>query len=174
MVRLVASSEQDLLNAFGRAVLTHNAALFVGAGMSRVAAPNSPDWVKLMRPFRRRGRIPNHLQDLPLVAQYFVQHSEGGRQQLELHVARKLSSIRPSRLDGHERLAALPIPEIWTTNYDQFLEIVLPDAQVVVHEADLVNRRMAWDRRIIKMHGSLDAHGGWAAPPVITRCPGSA
>lgn len=168
-VRAVPSSEQDLLNEFGRAVLTHNAALFVGAGMSRVAAPDSPDWVKLIEPFRRRGHIPDDLKDLPLVAQYFVQHPEGNRRQLELHVARELSSIRPSRLAGHERLAALPISEIWTTNYDQFLEAVLPAAQVVVRDEDLADRRTAWDRRIIKMHGGLDARGAWAAPPVITR-----
>jgi hypothetical protein len=168
-VSAVATSEQDLLNVFGRAVLTHNAALFVGAGMSRVAAPDAPDWAKLIEPFRYRGRIPNDLNDLPLVAQYFVQHPEGNRGQLEQHVARELSSIRPSKLLGHERLAALPISEIWTTNYDQFLEAVMPAAKVVVRDEDLADRRTAWDRRIIKMHGGLDPQGGWAAPPVITR-----
>ncbi len=167
--RLMDSSERDLLNQFGRAVLTHNAALFVGAGMSRVAAPDSPDWAKLVEPFRRRVSIPAELKDLPLVAQYFVQHPDGNRQQLEVHVASELSSIKASSLVGHERLAALPISEVWTTNYDQFLEQVMPKAQVVVRDEDLADRRTAWDRRIIKMHGGLDSQGRWAAPPVITR-----
>jgi len=167
--RAVGISEQDLLNQFGGAVLTHNAALFVGAGMSRVAAPDSPDWAKLVEPLRRRVHIPADLEDLPLVAQYFVQHPDGNRQQLEEHVANELSSVRPSRLVGHERLAALPISEVWTTNYDWFLEEVMPTAQVVVRDEDLADRRTAWDRRIIKMHGGLDGRGGWAAPPVITR-----
>lgn len=166
---LVNISEQNLLNQFGAAVLTHNAALFVGAGMSRVAAPGSPDWAKLVEPFRRRARIPAELKDLPLVAQYFVQHPDGNREQLEIHVANELSSIKASNLAGHERLNALPVSEVWTTNYDQFLEQVMPKAQVVVRDEDLADRRTAWDRRIIKMHGSLDGQGGWAAPPVITR-----
>ncbi len=162
-------SEQELLNTFGDAVLTHNAALFVGAGLSKVAASNVPDWAQLVAPFRARAGIPESLNDYPLVAQYFVQSPGGGRDELEGHIAQELTPVAASNLAAHRLVASLPVSEIWTTNYDRYLEEAMPDAQVVISDEDLRDRRTAWERRILKAHGSLDGHGGWSSPPVITR-----
>ena len=165
-------SEGDLLDEYGSAVLTNNAALYVGAGLSQPAG--YPVWDELLESLRVEASIPDELRDLPLVAQYYVQSQVGSRDKLEGHILAELNKVlaRPTR--AHEVLASLTIPEVWTPNYDPLLELSIPDALVVHSDDDLLERRQGWSRRIVKMHGSAVASERgdvleWRSSPVITR-----
>jgi SIR2-like domain len=161
-------SERDLLDQYGAAVLARNASLFVGAGMSLDAG--FPGWADLLKGPRLRARIPN-MPDLPLMAQYYVFSTPGGREELESHILRLISVIPPTPTKGHELIKRLAVGDIWTTNYDCLLEQAIPEARVVTSEEDLLRRSISSSLRITKMHGSLENSrpAGWREPPVITR-----
>ena len=162
-------SEHELLSQYGSAVRAGNASLFVGAGLSKSAG--YPDWSGLVADLRNRADIPDHLEDLPLVAQYFTVSTPGGREALESHLLAEMTKKFYPPTDGHRSLARLPVDDIWTTNYDSLLEEVLPGGRVICNEDDLLSRQMPTRRRLTKMHGSLTRGPvvRWKARPTITR-----
>ncbi|WP_006247477.1 SIR2 family protein [Mycolicibacterium tusciae] len=159
-------SRADLVETYGQAILSGNAAAFIGAGLSLAAG--YPDWGGLLTPIQSRCNIPNH-PDLPLVAEYITQDAaNGGRPALESHILTTFLSVAPVPTPSHLYLKNLAIKEIWTTNYDRVIETAIPDAVVVAGDSEIHN--IASQRRaIIKMHGSIAANGTWEQPPVITR-----
>jgi SIR2-like domain len=161
-------SERDLLDQYGAAVLARNASLFVGAGMSLEAG--YPGWGDLLKGPCKRAKIPS-ISDLPLMAQYFVLSTPGGREELQNHMLKVLSKVEPRPTKGHELIRRLTVGDIWTTNYDCLLELAIPEARIISSEEDLVKRSVSSSRQITKMHGSLKKPplSGWRAPPVITR-----
>lgn len=161
-------SEHLLLQNFGEAALAGNAALFIGAGLSRAAG--HVDWNGLLRGPRAAAKIPGALTDLPLVAQYYVQSVPGGREALEQHILQELANADAEPTLGHAEIAKIPVSEIWTTNYDWLIEQSVPDARVIAKDDDLLERSVG-GTRVTKMHGSLSRGTPvrWASPPVITR-----
>jgi hypothetical protein len=117
-IPFVSISEHELLRKFGTAVETRNAALFVGAGLSREAG--YPDWTALLEEPRKRLHLPASVTDLPLVAQYCAQAE--GRESLNGHILTSLAAIDARPGVGHGHIAHLPVDEIWTTNYDRLIE----------------------------------------------------
>lgn len=148
-------------------VLAGTASLFVGAGLSRGAG--YPGWRDLLDPIRSEADIPEDLNDLPLVAEYYIQQVPGGRARLNAYLLAKLAAVSPARTEGHAQLARLKVPETWTTNYDCLIEEADQDLKVIVTDSELADRAFA-GRRLIKMHGSLGpGTTGWRVPPVIAR-----
>lgn len=165
-LRGVPITRAELVETYGQAILSGNAAVFVGAGLSRAAG--YPDWGSLLAPMQARCDIPDHA-DLPLVAEYIaLDRGKGGRDALETHILTTMIKIAPEPTSSHRDLRRLDIKEIWTTNYDRLLETAIPDA-VVVAGGDQVHSIATRRRAIIKMHGSIDARDRWELPPVITR-----
>lgn len=161
-------TQDELVRQFGLAVESRNAALFVGAGLSTDAG--IPGWGGLLQNLRMRADVPSSLNDMPLVAQYIVTALPGGRATLEAAILDSIVNANSAPSSGHETIARMPLEEIWTTNYDRLLETAMPDARLVVAEEDLLDRRTHSSRRLIKMHGSVNAAGsGWSRAPVITR-----
>jgi hypothetical protein len=162
-------SERDLLRQYGEAATAGNAALFIGAGLS--ASAGYPGWTKLLKEPRKQARIPDSLQDLPLVAEYIVQSLPGGRETLEHHILSALGAVPTSPSAGHQYIAELPISDIWTTNYDPLVEEAIPEATPVYRDEDLLERRRLGPRRVVKMHGSIrrGSPPRWEERPVITR-----
>ncbi|GAA3271565.1 SIR2 family protein [Dactylosporangium vinaceum] len=162
-------SVRDLLDQYGEAALSGNASLFVGAGLSQDAG--YPGWGSLLAEARLKGDIPDDVTDLPLVAQYYVSGVPGGRDTLDDEIRSQMTTRPYLPTLGHKSLAALPIDDIWTTNYDTLLEEVMPEARVIATESDLQLRRIPARRRITKMHGSFSVSNPktWLARPVITR-----
>jgi hypothetical protein len=162
-------SERELQQLYGSAATAGNAALFVGAGLSLSAG--FPSWKQLLEKPRQDAKIPDDLQDLPLVAQYYVQTMPGGRQALESHILHELSQVNAKSLSGHQWLAELPVDDVWTTNYDRLVELAMSSASVITSDDDLKERRRLQRRRVMKMHGSLSPSEPptWEQPPVITR-----
>lgn len=156
----------EFVDRFGSAILAGNAAIFVGAGLSRAAG--FPDWGGLLAPLQERCGIPPH-SDLPLVAEYIEQDvANGGRGALEDHILKIITATAPTPTRAHLDMQKLPVKEIWTTNYDTLLEHSIPDAVVIAGEDEIhsiASRRKA----IIKMHGSIGLDNTWQQPPVVTR-----
>jgi hypothetical protein len=160
----------ELVEEYGEAVLSGNAALFIGAGLSRDAG--LPGWEDLLTPIRERCGIPTH-HDLPLVAEYIVNDPRGGRQALQDHILASLTQPPPRPARSHRLLARLRVAELWTTNYDPLIETAMATAGVeaaLAVDEDSIREIASNQRTIIKMHGSIgDGPPDWVVPPVITR-----
>lgn len=160
----------ELVEEYGEAVLSGNAALFVGAGISQGAG--LPGWDGLLDPIRTRCNVPKH-HDYPLVAEYIANELADGAAGLHEHILRELTKS-PFRTEVNQRLIArLRVPQVWTTNYDPLLEMAMTAAGVnhAVSVDETTIRLIASNQRaVIKMHGSIGGDPpGWDAPPVITR-----
>jgi hypothetical protein len=162
-------TEDELVRQFGPMVLAGTASLFVGAGLSQGAG--YPGWGDLLDPIRSEASIPPNLDDLPLVAEYYIQQVAGGRDRLNAGLLSRLGAVTPAPTPtaGHLLLAKLKIAETWTTNYDCLIEEADPELKVIVTDSELADRAFA-GRRLIKMHGSLGpGTTGWRVQPVIAR-----
>jgi hypothetical protein len=159
--------QYELVDLFGRAAIDGNAALFVGAGLS--AGAGLPGWDEVLEPARAEVGIPAELEDLPLVAEYYVQNAPGGYEALKHHVLHGISKHGLTPTTGHRLATSLPVQEIWTTNYDPLLEMTC-GGQVVAADDDLKTLTRE-NVPIIKMHGSVVAGPppAWVTDPVITR-----
>ena len=142
----------ELIASFGQYVDNREATVLVGAGLSRDAG--YPDWSGLLEKVRDALQLPD-LDDLPLLAQYYTsEHSEENLQHLIRQELQLDPPPQPTRC--HELLAALPLAEIWTTNYDDLIESAMADApRVFVRDDDLAQRDGGTGCRVYKMHGSL-------------------
>jgi len=169
-IHLVTITERELLRLYGSAATAGNAALFVGAGLSLSAG--HPTWTDLLAAPRAEAQIPAELDDLPLVAQYYIQTVAGGREALESHILSCLSDSTVTAANaGHRWIAQLPVDDIWTTNYDCLVEQAIGPSSVVASDDDLKERRHLQSHRVMKMHGSLTPSNPpqWRQSPVITR-----
>lgn len=159
-------SHSSFVETYGQAILSGNAAVFIGAGLSRAAG--YPDWGALLAPMQSRCSIPDH-HDLPLVAEYItLDPANGGRAALVTHILTAITGTPPAPTVSHQILQKLDIKEIWTTNYDRLLETAIPEAVVIAGEG-ATHEIASHKRAIIKMHGSIGEDGSWEQPPVITR-----
>ena len=158
----------QLVDEFGAAALAGNGAVFVGAGMSKGAG--FPDWWQLLEQPRTRAEVPKELEDAPLVAEYIASSSKVGAVALQTHILEQLTVADKPHAAGHRLLAALPVTEFFTTNYDELIENALPEAQLVVKDNDIRNISIS-KPAVVKLHGSLtsDPDRRWVAPPVLTR-----
>jgi hypothetical protein len=161
------TTREDLVRDLGALLDAQALVGFVGAGLSTGAG--LPTWQALLRGPQRAARVPARVKDLPLVAEYFVQSGPGRREELVSRIIK--STVAPATgvvSEVHHALAALPMPEIWTTNYDELIERHIEEPVVVARDEDVVATRGLPGRRVVKMHGGLDRAGVFA-DPVITR-----
>ncbi len=96
---LVPIDAYDLVDRFGAAAEAGVAAMPVGAGLSRGAG--LPDWKELLEVPRERVGIPRGVRDLPLVAEYYEQDPQGGRDSLKDHLLRSTAGVGAVPGDGH-------------------------------------------------------------------------
>lgn len=142
------------LREYSNALRKSDAALFVGAGMSRAAG--FVDWKGLLKEIAEElGLDIDKETDLVAVAQYHQNH-RGGRHRLnQLILDEFLEDVELTI--NHDLIAALPIHSIWTTNYDELLETAFKhshkrvDVKVTNEDFAVTLRRS--DATIYKMHG---------------------
>lgn len=108
------------MSRFIPAMQSDSAALFVGAGLSRPAG--FVDWRELMRQCAEAvGLDVKREHDLVAVAQYYLNQNLMSRAGINQIVIDEL--LRPARqTPNHAIIARLPIPVVWTTNFDTMLE----------------------------------------------------
>jgi Sir2- and TIR-associating SLOG family/SIR2-like domain len=135
-----------------------NAALFIGAGLSKNAG--FVDWIELLSPIANQlGLDARRETDLVGIAQYHVNANATNRHELNQLLIDKFSDLG-SPTKNHEILARLPIRTYWTTNYDRLIERAIEDGGKRV-DAKYTNEQLATTRRgrdaiVYKMHGDIE------------------
>jgi hypothetical protein len=109
----VSIARFELVEEYGEAVLSGNAAVLIGAGISQGAG--LPGWDGLLEPIRLACNVPEH-HDYPLVAEYIVNELGGDRSGLHDHILTELTKSSPRPARSHRLLARLRVPQVWTTN----------------------------------------------------------
>jgi hypothetical protein len=150
-------NRQRLLNNYVAAMHEGDAALFIGAGMSR---PNGfVDWKGLMREFAKELGLDVDLEhDLIAVAQYYLNQRNMDRSRLnQILIDEFTKPVEVSK--NHKIIARLPISTIWTTNYDSLIEDSFKSAKRIVdvksRDEDIATHKKGREVIIYKMHGDI-------------------
>ncbi len=152
----MATSQSRFITRYAHTLDSGDVALFVGAGLSRAAG--YVDWRALLKGIATDlGLDVDRETDLIAVAQYHL-NEKRSRGRLNQAIVEELAgSAMPTR--SHSILARLPIPTVWTTNYDQLLERSFEEAGKIV-DLKLTQENLAQTKRnrdvvLYKMHGCV-------------------
>jgi hypothetical protein len=149
-----ATEKRVFLKEYTRALRDGDAALFVGAGISRSAG--YVDWKNLLKDIAEDlGLDVDRESDLVALAQFHVNDRRGRDRINQLLIDEFLENAKLT--NTHTLIASLPIHTVWTTNYDDLLEMAFASlskrTDVKRRQDDFgVTRRRA-DVTIYKMHG---------------------
>lgn len=146
----------EFLREYVKQVDEGDAALFVGAGLSRAAGYQ--DWRQLLGGCARRLRLDlGREQDLVAVAQYYV-NVNNSRAELN-SLVRSEYRKRKSLTENHRIIGRLPVGTVWTTNYDTLLERAYEEVgrglDVKSRDEDLTQPTPERDVTLYKMHGDI-------------------
>jgi hypothetical protein len=152
--RVAKVEKSELLRRFTQTLQSNDAALFIGAGMSK--ASGFVDWKGLLRDIAQDlGLDIDREADLIAVAQYHV-NIRGGRAGINRALIEEFTKYG-ELTENHRLIATLPIRTIWTTNYDDLLETAFREAHkrpdVKTTTANLAQTMPNRDVVIYKMHG---------------------
>lgn len=147
-------NKDHMLKKFTEALEEGNAALFIGAGLSK--ASGFVDWKELMRNIAAElGLDVERETDLIALAQYHV-NKFGGRDGLNERIINEFTKDA-TLTENHRLIAALPVRAIWTTNYDDLLERAYRESRrqpdVKTTPENLGQTITQRDVVIYKMHG---------------------
>jgi len=149
-----AVDKRVFLKEYSRALREGDAALFVGAGISRAAG--YVDWKQLLKEIAEELELDiDRETDLVALAQFHV-NRRGGRDRLnQLLIDEFLEHVELT--PAHHLIASLPVSTVWTTNYDDLLEVAFEAAHkrtdVKRRRDDFAVTRKRTDATIYKMHG---------------------
>lgn len=149
-----ATDKRIFLKEYSRALREGDAAMFVGAGIYRAAG--YVDWKQLLKEIAEELELDiDRESDLVALAQFHVNHRRGRDRLNQLLIDEFLEDARLTL--SHRLIASLPIHTIWTTNYDDLLEVAFATANkrtdVKRREVDFATTRSRADVTIYKMHG---------------------
>lgn len=127
--------------------------LFIGSGIS--APSGLPTWSDFLSPYLSELGI--QIQDgdnLPLLAQYIVNHNTGNRNIISDAVFNTFGKDYALN-EYHAIISNLPIKTVWTTNYDSLLEkaFVDRDIRIITSEEILEHPYSNAELEIVKLHG---------------------
>ena len=161
--QLIPEALKALFDEIAFRLWNRRAAVMIGAGFSRNAAPTFPLWNELGDAFfekvngKKPGPGDKAYQSIPRLAQQV--ECLFGRPALDRILQERIpdESVNPSTL--HRHLLDLPWQDVFTTNYDTLLERAASQSQrhytPVFDAQSLAN---AEKPRIVKLHGSFPAH----------------
>lgn len=146
------------LRDYQNALDSQSAALFIGAGLSVPAG--FVDWRNLLREVATDiGLNVDRETDLVALAQFHVNERRGRHRINQLLVSEYTKDTKLTR--NHQVIAQLPIPTVWTTNYDTLLEDAykaeFKRVDTKIRTADLAMTLPKRDVTLFKMHGDLGA-----------------
>lgn len=153
----MAISREQLISNYVYQMQSGDAALFVGAGMSRPSG--FVDWRGLLKVCAAEINLDiNQEQDLVAVAQYYLNRRGRDRSRLN-QILKDEFDKEATASENHQVISKLPISTIWTTNYDSLIEDSLKQAgcKVDVKSRDQDIAIAAKDRDVVvyKMHGDI-------------------
>jgi hypothetical protein len=147
-------SKDEMLKQFTKELHSGDAALFVGAGLSK--ACGFVDWKGLLRDIAKELKLDvDREHDLIALAQYHVNDRRGRGHINQLLIEEFTKDAKLT--ENHRLIATLPVHTVWTTNYDELLEKAFleghrkPDVKTTKQNlaTTLPNRSVV----IYKMHG---------------------
>lgn len=129
---------------------------FIGSGFSKECG--FPDWEKLAEPIAKELNYSlSSDTDYSLVFQYY-QDKYGNRNKLNA-LLKDTFSAASKDLENHNLMAALPVTEIWTTNYDTSIENHFDGCGRIIDVKrsidDLTIKASKSDCTLYKMHGDV-------------------
>ena len=153
------------MDAIADRLLSGHAAVMIGAGFSKNAAPPGsplgfPDWSQLGDRFYKKlhGRSPGpHEKYLQVPALAHQVEATFGRPALDQIVRDAIPDLQHEPSSLHAQLLDLPWSDVFTTNYDTLLEraartVISERYDLVLKPDDLGHSKRP---RIVKLHGSL-------------------
>jgi Sir2- and TIR-associating SLOG family/SIR2-like domain len=149
---------EEFLTKYLKELKENNAAVFVGAGLSKAAG--YVDWPGLMSPVAQAlGLDVTKESDLVTLAQFHLNANASNRHQLNQLLIDEFSDLKDPT-ENHILLARLPIKTYWTTNYDRLIEKALEVGGRRV-DAKYTNEQLATTLRgrdavVYKMHGDIE------------------
>lgn len=150
--------EEEFIAKFLSELREDNAAVFIGAGLSKAAG--FVDWRGLLAPIATPlGLDVEKESDLVGLAQFHLNTNAGNRNQLNQLLIDQFTDL-PAPTENHRLLARLPIRSYWTTNYDRLIEQALKDsgkrvdAKYTIEQLSLTVRGR--DAVVYKMHGDIE------------------
>jgi hypothetical protein len=150
-------TRKQLISKYVAAIRNSHAALFVGAGLSR--AGGFVDWKGLLRGCAQEmGLDLDREYDLVAVAQYYLNLHGGNRADLS-QILKDEFDRHGGFTENHEIIGRLPIPSVWTTNFDTLLEQGFEKAGRTV-DVKSVDAHIAVQKKrrhvvLYKMHGDI-------------------
>jgi hypothetical protein len=149
---------ETFINKFLTELREDNAAVFLGAGLSKSAG--FVDWIELLSPIAKQlGLDARKEADLVGVAQYHVNANAAHRHELNQLLIDQFSDLGEPT-ENHKILARLPIRTYWTTNYDRLIEKALEAGgkrvDVKYTKEQLATTKRGRDAIVYKMHGDIE------------------
>lgn len=144
---------ENFINDYTNQLINDNAAIFVGAGLSKVAG--FVDWKGLLKSIADELKLDIEKEnDLVSIAQYYV--NKNGRPGINNILGNEFLQDREPG-ENHRILARLPITTYWTTNYDSLIEDALKEEGKIV-DCKYCNEHLSRpypNRNVVlyKMHG---------------------
>jgi len=147
---------ENFIEDYADQIHKNRAGLFIGAGIS--AGSGSVDWKTLMLPLAKEiGLDIEREKDLPRLAEYYQQ----AKKNRNILISRITEGLKVSSGPNayHEIITALPLQEIWTSNFDQLLEQAYSDRgkRTLVRTVDesFAAPQPESDVTIYKIHGDI-------------------
>ena len=149
-------SKSELVRQYSNRLRNGYATVFIGAGVS--IASGLPSWASLMEIPARAINVPISKEtDLYTLAEQYVQH-EGNRTALIDIIIKSMAKPCEPNI-SHQIISRLPYKELWTSNYDQLIEMALASCgkgvNVIRRDEDFPFSR-AEKMKLFKVHGSID------------------
>lgn len=158
LTQLLSQSKEDIehfLSFYAEQVISGEASLFVGSGISRDSG--FPSWAALLTPCAEELGIELTDQtDLYSIAQYYAnRHTDAELRKLFNKAINRFAESNPV-IDG---LLDIPFGTIWTTNYDKLIEDGLAKrlvgSNVIINDKDLASISKDSKVSIYKMNGDV-------------------
>jgi hypothetical protein len=149
---------QDFVAKYLKELHEDNAAVFIGAGLSKAAG--YVDWPGLLSEVATGlGLDAAKETDLVALAQYHLNSNASNRHQLSQLLIDEFSDLKEPT-ENHAILARLPIRTYWTTNYDRLIEKALEAGGKRVDskylKGHLATTKRGRDAIVYKMHGDIE------------------
>lgn len=150
-------SRHELVSNYVSEMRNGDAALFIGAGLSRPAG--FVDWKGLLRECARELELDVEREhDLIAVAQYYLNRRNRDRARLN-KILRAEFDKSGTFSKNHEIIGRFPIRTVWTTNFDRLLERAYESAgriiDVKVRERQISTPKEGRELTLYKMHGDI-------------------
>ncbi|GGJ13626.1 SIR2 family protein [Paenibacillus hunanensis] len=146
----------EFLRIYKTSIEESNAAIFVGAGLSKPAG--FVDWKNLLRDIASEINLDiDKESDLIAVAQYHLNENQN-RARINQTLIDEFTKDAVIT-ENHQILSRLPIDTYWTTNYDNLIEESMREegkrVDVKITSENLALTKPNSDAKIYKMHGDI-------------------